>query len=268
MSKDNKKEISTDVKKELMWSSASVLMADVTTDKQKLERKVVLALSDLYDLPPQGINIMGSNPYINNLGLTYKLYKYCGQVKEIETELLKPAHSVTDDAIAKTTIILMDGSKFTAYGTASPRNIKMSTVKSYQNEMAETRSYNRCVRKIITGKMYEDFLSRIKNFNKDQAKDLSSVKSLDLGRVSAEEMPMDDETIEPEMHLKEKDLDGIRDALVQLQEVIDLPEEARQGRLEELRKSFASLKKSWNKEQVSYVASAFEKVQTQIKTQF
>lgn len=101
-------------------------------------------------IPPQGITVLGGQPYINNIGLTLKVEADARRVKAVRSECQVDAwENEQKRAKFRCTIEFQDGASYEAFGYASPESVKMSTLRNpdYLNMTGETRAYNRAARK-------------------------------------------------------------------------------------------------------------------------
>ena len=265
----NNKEVSVP-KKELGWADMTVLLDKPKTPTELRTQQMILFISDAFSLPPQGINILGGKPYINKDGLTYKLGEYFDKrIVSVKQRLIKTAVNPEDQAIAKVSITVRNDIdahldeekrftiKYEAYGTASARNIQMSTIRSFANELALTRAFNRCVRQMVIRPMYKDFLDKMKELSGDKEK----MRLVGLEAVSAEEMPGSRDKQVAVIDIKEKDLEAIRPALELISNIEKLPVAKRNAELKKVKTELGKMKKGWNEDQLAYVADKYNKLE-------
>ena len=206
------------VKKTPSWQDAGILMKKGATDKEQTEQKMIIALAIAFDIPPQGITILADNPYVNRTGLEYvfhawKRYQGWSHFLSKPVELAKQAG---ETAVFKTTLYNKKGEAIAnGYGTANAANIKMGTIKVFLNEMAETRSQNRCLRKVLSPILYKNFIKNVRQLDKDQ-KQLVADASIDFGAVSAEEVGAREEDAKAETLLTEKEMKDISSYLQEI----------------------------------------------------
>ena len=188
--KTKKVTVQEPAKEKPSWQSAGILMKKGATPSEQKEQQLIIALAVAFDIPPQGITILGGNPYINRVGLEYK-FDENKKEKGWSHFLSKPiemAKQAGETAIFKTVIFNTDGKIIAnGYGTANAGNIKMGTIKAFLNEMAETRSQNRCLRKVLSSVLYKSFIQNVMGL-KDEQKKLVSEAASNFGSVTAEEM--------------------------------------------------------------------------------
>jgi len=251
-------------KKELGWADMTILLDKPKTPTELKSQQMILFISEAFGLPPQGINILGGKPYINKDGLTFKLWEYFGdQIVSVKQRLLKVAEKPEDQAVGKVIITIEDShvsekKQFEAFGTASARNIQMSTIRGFANELALTRAFNRCVRQMVIKPMYDTFIQKMRQLSKDKQR----MALIGFESVSAEEMPDREEKTVEVIDIKEQDLDGVRPALVMLNNVEKLPFAKRKMELKRIKIELSKMKKSWNENQLAYVADKFNKIES------
>jgi len=194
------------------WSDAGILMKKAGTPAEVKNQQMILALAIAFNIPPQGITILSDNPYINKNGLEYLFSEHKkeqGWNYFISTPI-EVAKQAGDTAFFKTEVFSKEGIVIAnGFGTANAGNIKMGTIKVFLNEMAETRSQNRCLRKILSPILYKNF---IENLRKLQEKDreLISKASVNFGSVTAEEIAANsEEEVKAERLLTEEEMKAI-----------------------------------------------------------
>lgn len=211
--KTDKKNLSTvQVKpKKPKWSDAGILMKKATTPAKLAEQQMIIALSVAYDIPPQGVTILADNPYINKIGLEFifNRHKTGKRWSHFISEPVELAKGLGETAVFVTKLYNEDGRVIAnGFGSANSANIKMSTIKVFLNEMAETRSQNRCLRKVLSPILYQTFIENIRRLDKNQRKVITDV-GVDFGSVTAEEMTVSDEEVKPEKLLTEGEMKDI-----------------------------------------------------------
>jgi hypothetical protein len=221
MTETKNKKVTVQVKKEVekkgtSWSDAGLLMKKAGNEKDLQTQRMIIALSVAFDIPPQGITILADNPYINKQGLEFVFDKYknskgWGYFLSTPVNLSK---SAGDTAVFETSLFNKSGAKIAnGYGSANASNIKMGTIKVFLNEMAETRSQNRCLRKVISPILYRTFIERVRSVSvedraliADASAKFGSVTAEEIGNVGSEQTPA--ETL-----LTEEEMKGIADFL-------------------------------------------------------
>jgi len=210
-----KKEKSIVEKKSLDWAGAGILIKKAQNPKDLNIQKMIMALSVAFDIPPQGITVLADTPYINKVGLEYAFDRYSDQ-KGWGHFISKPvelAKSPSDTAVFVTELYSRNGRVIcNGYGTASQDSIRMGTIRPFLNEMAETRSQNRCLRKVLSPILYETFVRNIASLSKDQVA-LVSQASKNFGSVTAEEITYQSGEPEQETMLTEKEMAVLQDFL-------------------------------------------------------
>lgn len=147
-------------KKEI-WAGAQSLMTAPTTDAKKAERNLIILTAKAINVSPFGINILGNVPYINKLGLKEKQEQYSSDDRIIYSWAQR-AKDDNEKAICDAKIVR--GSKDLCdwvTGECSPSTIKMSTLKGYQNHMAQTRARNRAILETYGVKIHEEMMTNI-----------------------------------------------------------------------------------------------------------
>lgn len=224
--KTKKVTVQKSAKEKPSWQGAGILMKKGATDKEQKEQQMILALAVAFDIPPQGITILAGNPYINRVGLEYVFDEY-KESKGWSHFLSKPvelAQKAGDTAIFKTVIFNKDGKVVAnGYGTANAGNIKMDTIKAFLNEMAETRSQNRCLRKVLSSVLYKSFIKNVMAL-KDEQKKLVSEAASNFGSVTAEEIGSPEEEASPETLLSEGEMKSISNVLQDIMNAKDQKE--------------------------------------------
>ena len=131
-------------KKELMWAGAQQLMNKPTTPKEATERKLIVLVSKALGINPLGVNVLGSLPYTNNQGRKEKLEEYLPGAK-FEYNWIQRALDDDQKAICEARIVDKDDKNVSNFvvGECSPATTKMTTLRGYQNHMAQTRAENR-----------------------------------------------------------------------------------------------------------------------------
>lgn len=193
------------------WQDAGILMKKGATPKEQAEQKMIIALAVAFDIPPQGITILAGNPYVNRTGLEFVFHKWAGRYgwSHFLSKPVEIAKQAGDTAVFKTTLYNKKGEPIAnGYGTANAGNIKMSTIKVFLNEMAETRSQNRCLRKVLSPILYKNFIKNVMRLDKDQ-KQIVADAAVNFGSVTAEEINGGSEEVSPETLLSEKEMKAI-----------------------------------------------------------
>ena len=153
------------IKKETpVWLGAQRLMSRTEPHtKEDNERKLILLTAKVIGISPFGVNILGSLPYINKLGLTQKAFQY-NENLGFEYSWDKLSVDDGDKAICKCRIKdKKENIELTDWvlGECSPSSMKMSTLKGYQNHIAQTRAKNRAILELYGVKIHEEMMSKI-----------------------------------------------------------------------------------------------------------
>lgn len=242
-------------KKKSSWSDAGILMKKGATPKEQQDQQMIIALSVAFDIPPQGITILADNPYINKQGLEFVFDKH----KEgrgwgyFLTEPVELAKQASDTAVFVTKLFDTNGRMIAnGYGSANAANIRMSTIKVFLNEMAETRSQNRCLRKVLSPILYRTFIDNVQSLNKDQ-KTIMAEAASNFGSVTAEEIGASEEEAKTEALLNEGEMKAIAGFL---QEITNAKTKASLDKVGERVKAADKVGK-FNKNQVTVLREAW-----------
>lgn len=180
-------------KKSLVWAGAKLLIGKAKDAKAEQDRQLINMVAEVLEVSPFGINILGNQPYINNLGLKQKKEKY-GPKTQFEYEWVQIAIDDKMKSVVKVRIVDKEGEALMPYIIAecSNQTMSMSTLYGYQNHMSQTRGENRAVKYLWGVKIHEDMLieigKRIERTSNEADKKLLS-KVAGAVTVSAEEMP-------------------------------------------------------------------------------
>jgi len=244
------------VQKKPSWSDAGILMKKGATEKEQIAQRMVIALSVAFDIPPQGITILADNPYINKQGLEFVFDKHRESKgwSHFLTEPIELAKQAGDTAIFLTKLYDKEGRVIAnGYGSANAANIKMGTIKVFLNEMAETRSQNRCLRKVLSPILYKAFIENVRSLNKKQAAIVAEAAS-NFGSVTAEEIgATSDQDIKAEKLLGEKEM---KDIAKFLQEIANAKDQAELDKIGARIKTGAKIQR-FNKNQVDVLREAW-----------
>ena len=194
------------------WSSAGLLIKKGATERDITTQKMIIALSIAFDIPPQGITILADTPYINKQGLEFMFARHKAERKwgYFLSKPIELSKSVGDTAVFVTELFDEQGRMVAnGYGSANAANIKMGPIKVFLNEMAETRSQNRCLRKVLSPILYQTFIDRVSSLQKEQL-GLIAEASANFGSVTAEEIgTVSNGEVKPEVLLTEGEMKAI-----------------------------------------------------------
>lgn len=152
-----------DEKKKAIWVGSLSLMGTVVPgSKEAKERAVIKMTAEVLEVSPFGINILGSLPYINKLGLGQKSRFYGDGKDEFKYNWIQRAIDDNQKAICECKIV-RDGKDITDWvtGECSPKTMKMGTLQGYQNHMAQTRAKNRAILEAYGVQIHEDMIQNI-----------------------------------------------------------------------------------------------------------
>lgn len=179
-------------KKNLVWAGAKALLKKPENQKEADERRMILLASKVLNVSPFGVNILGNLPYINKLGLTQKANQYQPGVRFIYDWLAWSKDDV-EKAVCKCKVIGDKGVELTDWiiGECSPGTIKMSTLKGYQNHMAQTRAKNRAILEAFGVKIHEEMMSNVaKLAQKEEITEQEAAKIGEVVTTSVEEIQL------------------------------------------------------------------------------
>jgi len=177
--------------KNLMWAGAKAVMGKPTTPKEEVERKWITLTSKVLNISPFGVNILGNLPYINKLGLMQKAKQYSSGVG-FRYDWVKTSQDDTDKAVCKCKIVI-GPKELTDWviGECSPSSMKMSTLKGYQNHMAQTRARNRAILEAFGVRIHEEMMENIaKLYIKKEITKEEAIKIGEATKTSVEEMQL------------------------------------------------------------------------------
>ena len=186
MTKKKKSVVVTIPKKNVTWAGATDLM-QTYGEKDQTKRNSLLVVSKALEISPFGVNLLGGLPYINNLGLREKSFFDYHQGANFEYNWVKRSETDEDKAICEARIIFK-GKPITPWvaGEASPASMKMSTLRGFQNHMAQTRAENRCIKHLDGVRIHLELLAGIQKMKGVDEK--VTTNALAAVSVSAEEM--------------------------------------------------------------------------------
>lgn len=182
-------------KKQEIWAGAQHLMGRTPEGtKEMRERRLILLTAKVLGVSPFGVNILGSVPYINKLGLMQKAKEYEPEVK-FAYNFIQLAKDDAEKAIVSCMLKDHDDKPMTDWimGECSPSSMKMGTLKGYQNHMAQTRARNRAILEAFGARIHEDMMEKIQQqyLNgkiTEEQKDKVIMEMGPAGTASAEEI--------------------------------------------------------------------------------
>jgi len=197
--------------KDLIWAGATTLL----NQSQSKEKQAVLIASEMLNVSTLGVNILGGLPYINKLGRKQKLELYGNRKEKVIYKWLQVAKDDVEKAICQACIIDEKGKELSAWviGECSPASFRMSTLKGYQNHMAQTRAHNRVIEEHYGVKIHEEFLESLGKRNQ-KGKAVVMINT----SVSAEEINVPNTSKKPEIIQTQEVSDevGKQDFLLQI----------------------------------------------------
>ena len=154
-------------KRKAVWLGAQALMGNAQPGtKEAKEKELVLMTSRALGVSPFGVNILGSLPYINKLGLGQKAQQYHKDV-QFKYRWIKRAMDDNEKAICECKLVDSKGKDLSDWvtGECSPKTMSMSTLNGYQNHMAQTRAKNRAILETFGVRIHEDMIERIQQLS-------------------------------------------------------------------------------------------------------
>jgi len=155
-----------------IWAGANLLLGKAKNQQEQQERQLINLVAQVLQVSPFGVNVLGGQPYINNLGLKQKKEKY-GRGTQFDYDWKQIAIDDEMKAVVMVRIVDDKGKALMPYiiGEASTKTIRMKTLLGYQNHLAQTRGENRAIRHLYGVRIHEDMLveigKRIKQPNVD-----------------------------------------------------------------------------------------------------
>jgi len=188
------KKVTTEVAKkkevDMSWASATNIANMQREDISAAgPKKMVMLASKVFELPVQGLTILGGQPYINKTGWSIKRHqKLEGSRFEIVWHHLATPNEKY--AIVEAKLLDKDGNVIgQAIGEATEANIKLAAVKQTLNMMAETRAKNRAMSDALTGKIYVEAVEKMNEMIKQQKMTDHEANAIgEAARTTAEEM--------------------------------------------------------------------------------
>lgn len=190
------------------WAGAQSLLGQpVKGSKEDKERLLIIFTARAMNISPFGVTILGNLPYINKLGLIQKAQEYHGDVG-FEYNWVQIAKDDTEKAICQCRMVKKDGKVLSDWvlGECSPSTIRMSSLKGYQNHMAQTRARNRCIMEVDGARIHEDMIAGIEQLQKEKASKSENFaeKVARNALTSAEEMETPSLAKQPELIKQDK----------------------------------------------------------------
>ncbi len=190
-------------KKKELWAGAQMFMGAVQPgSKEAKERELIRMTGTILNVSPFGVNILGSVPYINKLGLGQKSTQYGNGKDMFVYNWVQRALNDTDKAICECKLV-RDGKDITDWvtGECSPVTMKMGTLKGYQNHMAQTRAKNRTILEAYGVRIHEDMIENLSKLVGSNQMTVTQANAL-LAHVGKSSSTSSEE-IEPEKGAKE-----------------------------------------------------------------
>ena len=188
--------------KTLLWAGAQRIMQKPKNQAEQQARNLIMLTAKALKVSPFGVNLLGTVPYINKLGLGQKASRYSSGIR-FKYQWVKRAMDDNEKAICECKLVDDKGKELSDWitGECSPASMKMGTLKGYQNHMAQTRAKNRAIQEVFGVRIHEDMLENIEKLVKEKV--ISGSEANQIGNaviVSAEEAVPDkkkDIEIEP-----------------------------------------------------------------------
>ena len=176
-------------KKDLIFAGAATLMVKPNSQKEIVERKMIVLVAKALKINPMSVVIFANLPYVDNKGRKEKMASYCAGA-QFRYEWVHIAADDVEKAICKAKIIDGKGKDLCDWviGECSPATMKMGTLKGYQNHMAQTRAENRAFEAAFGTKFRSELYSGIeRELNTGKVDAEVAQKALNAGNTSAEE---------------------------------------------------------------------------------
>ncbi len=189
------------VKKEanMDWVSAQSIASTGRDDlKAQGAYKMAMLASKVFEVPLQGITILGGQPYINKTGWEIKRFQKTPNAYFEKTwhHLAIPTEKY---AILDVRLFNEKGKEIgSATGEATPENIKLAAVKLTLNMMAETRAKNRATSEALKGMVLTEAVRKMNEMVKKQQMTLQEAEIItEAARTSAEEINQPQTSVQP-----------------------------------------------------------------------
>ena len=157
--------------------------------KKKAERDPFFdVVAKVYGIPVNGIDAIGTQPYINKDGRLYLLNELKtgkSALRSMKVEFIKMSTTIVDPSIVKKILLFKDDLEIEAIGEASQDNVENSSVKKTLNMVAETRALNRAIWNAIGADAMKRAETNLKTL---KISDIDRARILEAGRISYEEM--------------------------------------------------------------------------------
>ena len=180
------------IKKEssMDWISATSIANTGRDDiKVAVAYKMAMLASKVFEVPLQGITILGGQPYINKTGWQIKRLQKMPKARFEKTwhHLATPTEKY---AIIDVRLLDEKGQELgSATGEAAPENIKLAAVKLTLNMMAETRAKNRATSEALSGIVLTEAVQTMNKMVKEnKMTEKESEIITEAARTSAEEI--------------------------------------------------------------------------------
>lgn len=129
--------------------------------KQKKLWRTLSIAAKAWNVPPQGVTVLADMPYMNKVGLHYKLAKYSPEPQRLELTWIHYATPNEPYAIVEARLFVGDKMVSQSVGEATEKNVKLEAVKSMLNMMAETRAKNRAIWTFITAQLFDEMSTNL-----------------------------------------------------------------------------------------------------------
>jgi hypothetical protein len=155
---------------------------------------LIMVACKVFELPPQGITVLGNAPYINKVGWKIK-QKQLLKGSVVKTLWVHYATPLEKYAIVEAKVYIKEGAEVaSAIGEATEASIKLTAVKQTLNMMAETRAKNRALFDALVAETYEKALAVMEEMKLSEE---TKRKIGEAARVTAEEMNEKEQPLEP-----------------------------------------------------------------------
>lgn len=271
LAKTTSKKLAKPKAKDLVWAGGQALLGKVDPNDTKAvaERNLVNLVSTVLKVSPFGVNILGNQPYLNNLGRKEKLEEYSPDA-DFEYDWKQIATDDTQKAVCFARIVDKKGKPLTPWilGEASNKTMSMSTLHGYQNHMAQTRAENRAIQHKYGVRIHHDMLAEIKR-RMNQTKDEQEMKLLQQAAQThtssgSEEIVLDRPGTQEEEKtvtvLNNQEEAKLMKHISRLTKVAGMPKNKQVLELEKIKKDFTKAKdvEKWTPNMYAYMRDLYQ----------
>lgn len=186
-------------KRDLVFAGGNHFLDKPRGEAEAMAQKVRVLVAQALDIPVLMVVTLGGVPYVDNHGRKEKLNQYASGA-QFEYEYTQIATDDVMKAIVKCRIMDSKGKPLCgwAIGECSPGTTRMSSLKGYQNHMAQTRAENRAFEAAFGARFRKDLFAGVARILQAEvvgatpaASEQLAVQALKAGNTSAEEAAID-----------------------------------------------------------------------------